>query len=149
VVAEVPGSSVWTLASDSLNGPSAGASETLEAHLSRQGRAALAGEALTAGDQIQEWTGLAPENYVTASSLAGLLRSSWNRGQKSLGHLIGQRLWVSTVPEETAVAGYMKGPDSQVLAVAVVIGEELPAGSLFQSPTARWVRTGGSSASHV
>ena len=149
VVAEVPGSSIWTLASDSLNGPSAGASETLEARLSRQGRAALAGEALTAGDQIQEWTGLAPENYVTASSLAGLLRSSWNRGQKSLGHLIGQRLWVSTVPEETAVAGYMKGPDSQVLAVAVVIGEELPAGSLFQSPTARWVRTGGSSASHV
>jgi hypothetical protein len=106
--------------------------------LRRAAAASLTRALAATPDQVQEWTGLAPENYVTASSLADLLASAWDGGRGGLGRLVGRRLWVAAVPEQTTVAGYVAGAHGTVLAVAVLIGEQLPTDGLFAAPTIRW-----------
>jgi D-alanyl-D-alanine carboxypeptidase/D-alanyl-D-alanine-endopeptidase (penicillin-binding protein 4) len=124
VVALIPGPSVAQVAPLVLTETSAAPAEALWAHAGVPGQRLLNAWFQGTGDQVPDWLALGLENYMTPESMAALLARMWSMpAEHPLTEPLRQTWWVSGLPEQVAVAGYMPGPNGATWAVVVVESE--------------------------
>ncbi len=121
VVATLPGSSIASLALQSLTSSSLMAPNALLGQLGRDHGTILAAT-LSAPASVFDWTGGSLTNYLTTDGLAGALQRAYqNPKDAALVSLLQGQVWQSQSPEQYEALGYVPGPGNTVDAVAILI----------------------------
>ena len=120
VAATLPGTSITSLAAQSLTSSSLVAPNALLAEFGRN-RSAIAAT-LSAPASVFDWTGGSLTNYLTTDGLAAALdRAYHNPKDSTLVTLLTSQVWQSQSPEQYEALGYIPGPGHTVDAVSILI----------------------------